>query len=159
MYRSTKDTTVKSASCPNCGSTRLLLSKGILKCTNCDTPIGKVENNKYGAKKTDYSGVKYHSRFEAECAEILDTRLRAKDIKKVERQVKIDLRAYDEHMTNYFIDFVITHNDGHREYIEAKGAETDLWKLKFKMLEAKLKNEEPDAELTLWKQRSYKKVR
>lgn len=159
MYRVTKDTDTKNAECPKCSSTRLLIKNGNLSCTNCGEKIGAISTNKYGAKKTDYGGVKYHSMFEAECAEILDTRLKAKDIAKVERQVKIDLRAYGEHITNYFIDFVITHNDTHREYIEVKGMETDVWKMKFKMLEAKLKNEEPDAELTLWKQKSYKKVR
>lgn len=159
MYRVTKDSSTKSAECPSCQSKRLLLKGGKLECTNCGEKIGTISNNKYGAKKAEYAGIKYHSMFEAECAEILDTRLKAKDIAKVDRQVKIDLRAYGEHITNYFIDFVITHNDGHREYIEVKGMETDVWKLKFKMLEAKLKNEEPDAELTLWKQKLYKKVR
>lgn len=136
-----------------------MVSRGKLSCTNCGEPMGQIAGNKYGAKKTEYNGVKYHSKFEAECAEILDTRLKAKDIKSVDRQVKIDLRAYGEHITNYYIDFIVTHHDGHKEYIEAKGAETDVWKMKFKMLEAKLKNEEPDAELTLWKQSSIKKVR
>jgi len=159
VYRVTKDSTTKSAECPVCHSTRLLLSGGKLKCTNCGELIGAISNNKYGAKKTEYNGHRYDSRFESECAEILDTRLITKDIAGIDRQVKIDLIAYGEHITNYFIDFIITHNDGHREYIEAKGIETDSWKLKFKMLEAKLKHEEPDAELTLWKQRLYKKVR
>ena len=159
MYRVVKDSSAKSAECPVCHSTRLLLSGGKLKCTNCGELIGVISNNKYGAKKTEYGGHRYDSRFESECAEILDTRLRAKDIAKVERQVKIDLRAYGEHITNYFIDFVITHNDGHKEYVESKGMESDTWKLKWKMMESKLKHEEPDAELTLWKQKSYKKVR
>ena len=136
-----------------------MIKSGKLSCTNCGHLIGVTTTNKYGSKHTEYAGVKYHSRFEADCAAILDTRLKAKDIKEVRRQVKIPLEAYGHHITNYFIDFVVVHNDNHLEYIEAKGMETDAWKLKFKMLEAKLASEEPMAELTLWKQRSYKKVR
>lgn len=130
-----------------------------LSCTNCGEKIGEYNTNKYGAKKAEYKGVKYHSKFEANCAVVLDTRLSANEIAKVDRQVKIDLRAYGKHITNYFIDFVVTHHDGHKEYIEAKGIETGEWKLKFKMLEAKLELEDPSAELTLWKQNYYKKVR
>ena len=160
MYRKTFTADQpKDASCPECSSKRLMVRGGKISCTNCGHVIGKISTNKYGAKKTHYNGVKYHSRFEAECSEILDTRLKAKDIAKVERQVKIDLQAYGKHITNYFMDFVITHNDGHKEYIEAKGQETDAWKLKFKMTEAWLEQEEPTSELTLWKQGSLKKIR
>lgn len=148
----------KTAKCDDCGSNRLMYGRGKVTCTNCGKAIGATFN-KYGRKKTDFKGITYDSKLEAEYAQDFDLRLQMGDIKAVERQVKIPLQAYGSHITNYFIDFVITHNDGHKEYCEIKGMETDLWKVKWKMLEAKLKIEEPDAEMTLFKQRSTKKVR
>jgi hypothetical protein len=34
------------------------------------------------------------------------------------------------------VDFVVTHADGHEEWIEVKGFETPIWKLKKKLFEA-----------------------
>lgn len=157
MYRKTfAPDQPKDGECPKCHSKRLLFSRGVLSCSNCDYVIGKTFN-KYGAKKTEYNGHRYDSKFESQIAQDLDTRLKAKDIQEVERQVKIPLEAYGKHIFNYIIDFVITHNDGHKEYLEAKGYETDLWKAKWKMLEAKLELEDKTAEMTLLKQGSHKK--
>jgi hypothetical protein len=112
--------------------------------------------NKYGAKKSTYNGYNYDSKFESQVAQDLDLRLRAGDIKEVQRQVKIPLDAYGKHITNYFIDFMITRSDGTHEYIEAKGMETDVWKLKWKMFEAKMNQQEPEAVLTVIKQKQWK---
>jgi uncharacterized Zn finger protein (UPF0148 family) len=142
---------MKAAKCDKCGSSSLLYGKGKLTCRNCDHVIGKTFN-KFGAKKTEFKGHRYDSKFEAQVAEDLDLRLKAGDIKEVARQVKIPLEAYGSHITNYIIDFVITHNDGHLEYLEAKGYETDTWKMKWKMLEAKLSLEDKSAEMVLLKQ-------
>lgn len=148
-----KPNSMKSACCPHCGSTRLMLKGSKLTCTNCDEVLGQTFN-KFGAKKSTYNGFNYDSKFEANVAQDLDLRLRVGEIKGIERQVKIPLVAYGKHITNYFIDFVVTHNDGHLEYVEAKGYETDVWKMKWKMLEGKLALEDPSAEMTLIKQRS-----
>jgi transcription initiation factor TFIIIB Brf1 subunit/transcription initiation factor TFIIB len=157
MYRKVNQPdAAKTAECPECKSKRLLYQSGKLKCTNCGHVIGATFN-KYGAKKQEFKGHRYDSKFEAQIAEDLDTRLLAKDIKAVDRQVRIPLEAYGKHIFNYIIDFVITHNDDTKEYIEAKGYETDLWKTKWKMFEAKMNIEEPTSVLTIIKQRSYKK--
>lgn len=148
----------KVAECPSCKSTRLLYQGGKLKCTNCQEVVGATFN-KYGAKKSEYNGHRYDSKFEAQIAEDLDVRLKVKDIKAVDRQVKIPLEAYGTHIFNYIIDFVITHNDGTKEYLEVKGYETDLWKTKWKMFEAKINLEDPTATLTVLKQKSYGKWR
>lgn len=92
--------------------------------------------SKFGAKKQDYNGVMYHSKKEAGYAKELDIRFKAGDIKDVKRQVKISLDVNGYHITNYFIDFVIEHNDGRKEYIEVKGFETPEWKMKWKIFEA-----------------------
>ena len=160
MYRKVyKLDETKDAECSECGCKRLLLQGSKLKCTDCGHVIGRTGAtfNKYGAKKTEYNGHRYDSKFEAQIAEDLDTRLKAKDIKEVKRQVKIPLEAYGTHIFNYIIDFVITNNDGTNEYLEVKGYETDLWKTKWKMFEAKMNVEDPSAVLTVLKQNSYKK--
>jgi len=78
-------------------------------------------------------------------------RIKAKDIKSWERQVKIELTAHGRHICNYYIDFVVTHNDGTLEYVEVKGFETDLWRLKWKLFKSKMTEEEPRAKLSIIK--------
>jgi transcription initiation factor TFIIIB Brf1 subunit/transcription initiation factor TFIIB len=147
---------MKSAECPECHSKRLLFKGGKLICTNCDHVIGQTFN-KYGAKKSTYNGYNYDSKFESQIAQDLDLRLKAGGIKEVQKQVKIDLQAYGKHITNYFIDFVVTHNDLSKEYIEVKGYETDVWKMKWKMFEAKINSESSIDTSTVIKQRTYKR--
>lgn len=106
--------------------------------------------NKFGAKSSSYNGILYHSKKEAGYAAELDLRLKAGDIKAVQRQVKIDLVVNGYHITNYYIDFVITHNDDLNEYIEVKGFETPEWKLKWKLFEALFGNQ-PNTKLTIVK--------
>lgn len=157
MHRKTNQLgDMKSATCPKCGSSRLLYSKGKLSCTNCGEVIGETLN-KFGAKKSNYKGFNYDSKFEAQHAQELDLRVRVGEIKSFEKQVKIPLYAYGKFIANYYIDFVITHNDGHLEYVETKGYETDVWKMKWKMFEAKINSEDPTAELTVVKQRTFRK--
>ena len=92
--------------------------------------------NKYRAKTTEYNGHIYHSKLEAAYAAELDLRKRGKDIKDWERQRKLDLRVNGIHITNYYIDFVIHHNDGSFEFVETKGMPTTEWKLKWALFEA-----------------------
>jgi hypothetical protein len=93
-------------------------------------------SSKYSNIKQTYDGYSYDSKFEAQYAAQLDILCKGKVIKKWERQVKIDLRIKGVHICNYYIDFVVHHPDGIREYVEVKGFETDVWKLKWKMFEA-----------------------
>jgi len=92
--------------------------------------------NKYNAKKTEYNGIYYHSKMECGYAMELDLRLKAKDIKSWSRQVKISLDVNGYHIANYFVDFGIEHNDETTEFIEIKGYETEVWRLKWKLFEA-----------------------
>lgn len=157
MYRKyNQPQSIKSAECNICYSKRLLYSRGKLTCNDCGNVIGATYN-KYGRKKTEYNGYNYDSKFEAEVAQDLDLKLKVGEITNVEKQVKISLQAYGKHITNYFIDFVVTHKDGHLEYIEVKGLALDTWKLKWKMLEAKLALEEPSSEMTLIQKNKQKR--
>lgn len=112
--------------------------------------------NKYHANSTQYNGLTYHSKLEAAYAQELDIRVRAKDIKSWDRQVKLDLKLNGQHITNYYIDFIITHNDDSREFVEVKGFETETWRLKWRILEATFDDfkKHPDDRLTVIKQSS-----
>lgn len=107
--------------------------------------------SKYGNKSTRRGDTIYHSKFEAKVADDLEWRRRSGELVKVERQVRIDLRAYGRHIAFYFVDFRVTHGDGTIEYIEVKGFETDTWKIKWSLFEAQLSETEPEAKLTIIK--------
>lgn len=95
-----------------------------------------IYGNKYGAKSFEYNGIRYHSKKEAGYAADLDILIRAGEIKSWKRQVKLDLRLNGIHITNYYMDFIITHNDGSEEMVEVKGFETEAWRIKWKLAEA-----------------------
>lgn len=107
--------------------------------------------SKYGNIKQTYNGYSYDSKFEAEVAAELDLRLKGKDIAGWERQVKIELRANSILICNYFVDFRIEHNDGSFELVEVKGFETEVWRLKRKLLEALWLPQHPDHTYTVTK--------
>ena len=94
------------------------------------------KKNKYNAKSTNYGGYNYHSKKEAEYAMDLDWKIKANLVDRFERQCKLDLRVNDEHICNYFIDFKVFYKDGHIEYVEVKGFETDVWRLKWRITKA-----------------------
>jgi len=112
---------------------------------------------KYHNKTQKHNGHHYDSMFEAEYAQALDYSLKNKTIEKWDRQVKLDLKINGIHITNYFIDFIVYHNDGTREFVEVKGMELPLWKLKWKILEATFEEfkEDPDDFMTVIKQKSW----
>lgn len=104
---------------------------------------GIMKTNKYGAKKTEIQGKKFHSQSEGQLWWELEQQRKQGLIANVQCQAKEELSAYGVHITNYYVDFLVTHNDGSLEYIEHKssGTVTDGWRIKYKMLEAKHKND------------------
>lgn len=159
MYtqRSSPDA-MKSAECPKCTSKRLMLKGGKLSCTNCGEPIGATAN-KFGAKRTEFKGKIFDSKFEAGIAAELETRKRAKDIKDYETQYRIEAWAYRSDGTRAFlvrhkVDFRIHHNDGSFELYEAKGVETTDYKWRRKFLEEIWLPEHKDHIYTVIKQYS-----
>ena len=91
---------------------------------------------KYGAKKTNYKGVNYDSKKEAEYAWELDQRVRNGEYKSYERQFKLSLDVNGQHITNYLVDFLVTTKTGEKEAHEVKGYQTDVWKIKWKLAQA-----------------------
>lgn len=115
--------------------------------------------NKYGAKRTEYNGYKYDSKFEAGVAQELDLRLAAGDITAIDPQFKIEIWCYRENglpafKVSHKVDFRVTLKDSSYELIEAKGVETTdyLWRRKF--LENIWLPEHLDYTYTVVKQRS-----
>lgn len=111
----------------------------------------RFEKNKYGAISREYNGVLYHSKLEAKYASELDLELKEKKIKSWRRQVKISLDVYGYHICNYYVDFEVTHNDKTIELVEVKGFPTEVWRLKWKLLEAIYQKEHPEIILTVVK--------
>jgi hypothetical protein len=97
--------------------------------------------NKFGAKRTTVDKISFHSASEGDLYSELKLQERAGLIQSVETQVKEELCAYGEPICNYYVDFLVFHNDGTREFIEHKGKSTPDWVLKWKMLTAKYKDD------------------
>ena len=97
--------------------------------------------SKFNNKSTIYNGRSYHSAFEAGQAAELDLRMKAREFKDWVGQVRIPLTAHGRFICNYIVDFQVNHHDGTIEYIEAKGFETEIWRLKWKIFEAQLEEE------------------
>lgn len=96
--------------------------------------------NKYGAKKTEFNGYKYDSKFEASVARDLELRKTAGEIKDYDRQFKVEMWAYDQNgdkamKVTHKVDFRIHHHDESFELLEAKGVETSDYKMRRKWLE------------------------
>jgi hypothetical protein len=108
-----------------------------------------MARNKFGAIQTIYNGIKYHSKKEAEFAKKLDILKKAKKIKKWDRQLKLPIVVNGEKICNYIMDFVVETKEGKTQYWEIKGYETQVWKLKWKLLKAQLKDS--DIELIVQK--------
>ncbi len=105
--------------------------------------------NKYKRVKQTYEGYSYDSRAESNVAWELDQRVKAKDIQSWEKQRKIEFYGVNgSKICNYYVDFVITHNDGHTEYLEVKGLKTAAWAIKRKLMEDWIKGQD-NAEYTV----------
>lgn len=92
--------------------------------------------HKYGARRTEYNGILYASKREAEYAQELDLRVRIGEIVSWERQIPFELVVAGTKICRYILDFVEIDKDGNRTYIEVKGFPTPEWKLKFKLFKA-----------------------
>ncbi len=94
------------------------------------------KKNKYGAIRQTYNGRSYDSGLEAKWAANLDWCIKAKEVIEWVPQFKISIDINDVHICNYFIDFKVWYTDGRIEYHEVKGAETEVWKMKWKLSHA-----------------------
>lgn len=104
---------------------------------------------KYKAKRTEYNGKLYASKFEADVARQLDLRMAAKEFTKIEPQFRIPLYIYQAdgkpvNVFAYVCDFRCIKPDGTYLLVEAKGYKTDIYKVKRKILELIWLPDHPD---------------
>ncbi len=96
--------------------------------------------NKYNAKKTEFMGYKFDSKWEAERYGQLSSMALAGVVKDLQRQVKYEIVVNNYKICNYIADFVyiLVHENGKEEKIveDAKGVQTTDFKLKMKLVKA-----------------------
>ena len=119
------------------------------------------KQNKYGAKRTEFNGRTFDSKFEAGVAHDLELRKRAKDILDYDCQYRIEAWAYTASGQKAFcvrhkVDFRLHHKDGTFELLEAKGFETADYKMRRKFLEKLWLPEHMDHFYTVVKQSQYR---
>lgn len=95
---------------------------------------------KYKAKRTEYNGLVYASKFEADVAKQLDLRLASGEFSKIEAQFRVPLYIYLANgkpttLFTYVCDFRCERPDGTYLLVEAKGFKTNVYRIKRKILE------------------------
>lgn len=91
---------------------------------------------KYNNVWQEYKGKMYHSKREARYARDLDLRVKAKEIREWNTQVKIPLVVNKRKICSYIADFVVVNNDYSLEIHEVKGVVTPVFRIKWKLLQA-----------------------
>lgn len=109
------------------------------------------QGSKYGSTSHEYNGRVYHSKAEAHYAQDLDLMLKGGELAEVVPQYKIPLDVNGQHICNYIVDFKLTYKDGSEELVEVKGFATEVWRLKWKLLEAIYGADHPGVVLTVVK--------
>lgn len=104
------------------------------------------KKSKYNNVSRHYNGRTYDSILEAKVAQELDWRKKAGEISEIIPQFKISLDVNGYHVCNYYCDFKVIKTDGSIEFVEAKGFETETYRLKKRLLEALIQQIEPGAE-------------
>lgn len=129
------------------------------KCAFCGSPKPtKKESGKNPANaritstRTDYNGMWFQSKLEANYAKQLDFRIKAGEVKEWKRQYKIEIKVNGIKICNYFIDFMVTMKDGSIQMVEIKGMEQEVWRLKWKLCMAMKEEIMPGAEWLVIKQ-------
>jgi len=83
-----------------------------------------------------FQGRVYHSAAEARYASELELRRRIGEIRAWRPQPRFRLEVQGHLVCVVMLDFEITERDGSLSYVEVKGWESQLWKLKRKLLAA-----------------------
>ena len=94
------------------------------------------KGNKYNARTSFYNGVWYPSAKEAAYAAELDMRVRAGELREWKRQIPIDLIVNGYKIGRYTIDFLEIDKNGGEMWTEVKGAETEAFRLRWKLFDA-----------------------
>ena len=109
------------------------------------TGVGTPGRSKYGAKKKTIDGIRFDSTAEAEYYLVLKSRQQAGDITRLILQPRYELQPRtilpDRNTVinpiDYIADFEVTYPDGHIEVLDVKGKETETYRIKAKMFQAR----------------------
>lgn len=91
---------------------------------------------KYGNKEKEYNGKLYMSKGEAGYARELKLRKMAGEIREIIPQFRLSLDVNSCHICNYIADFKCVMADGSEEIHEYKGFATEVFRIKWKLVEA-----------------------
>lgn len=113
--------------------------------------------NKYGAKKSEFNGKRYDSRFEASVAAELELSKKAGEILDYDTQYRVDMWTYRSDGTKAFlvrhkVDFRVHKLDGSYKLLEAKGVETSDYIFRRNILTSIWLPDNPDYEYEVVKQ-------
>lgn len=97
---------------------------------------GGKKTNKYGNKKTEYSGRLYDSKKEANRAAELDVLVRGGVVRNWQAQPRFHFQYGGVKICSYVADFRVEYTDGTVDIEDVKGYKTDVYKLKKKMMKA-----------------------
>ncbi len=97
--------------------------------------LGRIRNVSPPALRT-YNNRVYHSKAECKYAFELDALKAAGRIKDWTPQVPIQITVYGHKICKLVVDFAVTELDNSVTYHELKGMETEVWRLKVKLLKA-----------------------
>lgn len=96
--------------------------------------------SKYRNVQTEYNGIKFMSKKEAEYAMQLDFMRKATSprdmVVEYECQVPFQIILNGKKICRYIADFRVKYADGREEIIDVKGVRTDVYRLKKKLVEA-----------------------
>lgn len=95
------------------------------------------------------------SNFEEAYKNKLDRMLKAGEILNFRQQVRLELEVNGYIICDYKTDFIIDHLDGTHEIVETKGLKGEMWRFKWRLLEA-IYCMDPDFKLTVISQRKFK---
>lgn len=133
--------------------------KDLMKCiaVGCGCDQFKARKaNKYGAIKTEIHGLKQlaDSGYEGNVGAELLYLKRAGEIKEVEQHYPIEIMVDGHVFIKHKVDYRVTHNDGTIELVEAKGAETEGYRIIRKAIEMIYVPANPGTRYTVVKQRN-----
>lgn len=101
-----------------------------------NTPYGR--RNKFRAKKTEFMGMKFDSKWEAERYGQLHLMFERGEIEELERQVRFNIVVNGHKICAYVADYTYYERDENdeRQFVveDAKGVETPEFKLKKKLM-------------------------
>lgn len=94
-------------------------------------PGGKAKRNKYAAQPTEVDGIRFDSKAEARYYQQLKALVAAGEVAYFLRQVPLHLPG----KTRYVVDFLEVWADGRIRFVDVKGIETAMFRMKKRQVE------------------------